>query len=105
MSPEQLAAWVARSRAAQGLSVKVTDPAAVRQVVVLVRGRSGSGVGPLGVAPTTTPLERAGGAQVGGWGPLGSPLRGPAPHALRGVGSGGAPTHLRPSLTSAGDSV
>lgn len=47
MSPEQLAAWVARSRAAQGLAEKVTDPAAVRQVVVLVSGRSATGAGPV----------------------------------------------------------
>lgn len=51
MSPEQLVAWVARSRAAQGLPVKVTDPAAVHQVVVLISGRSGSGVGPAGGGP------------------------------------------------------
>lgn len=49
MSPDELAAWVARSRAAQGLPEKVTDPAALRQVAVLVSGRSGnSGVPPEG---------------------------------------------------------
>lgn len=40
MSPDELAAWVTRSRDAQGLPVKVRDPAVLRTVVVLVTGGS-----------------------------------------------------------------
>jgi hypothetical protein len=38
MSPEELAVWVAASCAAQGLQVKVTDPATLRRVGVLLTG-------------------------------------------------------------------
>ncbi len=38
MGPDELAAWVAASCAAQGLQVKVTDPATLRRVSVLLTG-------------------------------------------------------------------
>lgn len=38
MGPDELAAWVAASCAAQGLGVKVTDPATLRRVGVLITG-------------------------------------------------------------------
>lgn len=38
---EQVAAWVQRSCAAQGVPVRVSDPQAVDQVVVLLVGRAG----------------------------------------------------------------
>lgn len=38
MGPDELAAWVAASCAAQGLQVKVTDPATLRRVGVLLTG-------------------------------------------------------------------
>jgi len=45
LSAEDLAVWVAKSCAAQGVPVKVTDPAVLRQVGVLLTGQaSGSGV-------------------------------------------------------------
>ena len=44
MSPEDLAAWVAKSCAAQGVPIKVTDPAVLRQVGVLLTGQA-SGAG------------------------------------------------------------
>lgn len=37
LAPEELAAWVAQSCAAQGLPVKVTDPTVVRRVALLLR--------------------------------------------------------------------
>lgn len=49
MSPDELAAWVARSRQAQGLPVKVRDPAALRTVVVLVTGGSPTRSSPVAV--------------------------------------------------------
>jgi hypothetical protein len=45
LSPEELAAWVAKSCTAQGVPVKVTDPAVLRQMGELLGGQaSGSGV-------------------------------------------------------------
>jgi hypothetical protein len=44
MSPDELAAWVAASCATQGLQVKVTDPATLRRVGVLLTGTALSGV-------------------------------------------------------------
>ena len=56
MTPDELAAWVERSCAAQGVPVRVSDPATVDQVVTLLRGRTpersraqrGSTAGPRG---------------------------------------------------------
>lgn len=36
MSPEELAQWVAASCASQGVEVKVTDPAVLRQLGLLL---------------------------------------------------------------------
>lgn len=41
MTPEQVAAFVAATCAAQGLQIKVTDPGAIRSVVTLLGGPRG----------------------------------------------------------------
>jgi hypothetical protein len=43
VTPEQVAAFVAATCAAQGLQVKVTDPGAIRAVVTLLGGSRGGG--------------------------------------------------------------
>ena len=52
LSAEDLAAWVAKSCAAQGVPVKVTDPAVLRQVGVLLTGQA-SGSGARGACAST----------------------------------------------------
>lgn len=42
LNEEQLAAFVARTCERSGVSVKITDPGTVRDVVVLLSGRAGS---------------------------------------------------------------
>lgn len=42
LSAEEFAAWVAASCQRSGVAVKVTDPASVRRVAVLLSGRAGA---------------------------------------------------------------
>ena len=67
MTPEEIAAWVQRSCAEQGVPEKVSDPATVDRVVTLLRGR----------APARSRAERA---STGGQG------RSDAPHGTDAVG-------------------
>lgn len=46
MTPDELAAWVAASCAAQGLAVKVTDPTTLRRVGILLTGAAPTPVTP-----------------------------------------------------------
>lgn len=63
MTPQELAAWVARSCEAQGVAVQVSDPATIAAVVVLLRGgaagrsraQRGSTGGPPGSQPPKGP--------------------------------------------------
>jgi hypothetical protein len=71
LTPDEVAAWVAASCAAQGVPVKVTDPTVVRRVGTLLgvvtperRGRKRSGPRPSGAAASVAPHEgHAGGVQ------------------------------------------
>lgn len=76
LSPDEVAAWVAASCAAQGFSVKVTDPAVVRRVGVLLgevpagsRAHPRSGSTRDGGARSVAPHDgHPGGVQGGGSG-------------------------------------
>ena len=41
LSGDELAAWVAASCARSGVPLRITDPVAIRDVVVLLQGRDG----------------------------------------------------------------
>jgi len=69
LTPGQVAAWVERTCAEQGVPVRVTDPETVRQVGVLLgaRRRRGERSAPLQPPERPDPVAVEGPPPAGGW--------------------------------------